>query len=216
MNYSQSGFKTKYEGKTQSIFKENLIPRVPRSQSIHSQDDRLSHQDLQVLQLQRQIEDLKKDQKDLDQLKFQVQQKEQEIRKLEEQKEDEEKQFKIVREKTLSELASLKTKVSTQKKRLQELDICYQANLVDFEQINKLYLEKEAEFKDSSERLVEMNQTIKELTKRTNNAGKRKVQLEEEKANLVNKIGELDKVLDEKLLEFKSLKDQTKKQENVF
>lgn len=35
------------------------------------------------------------------------------MKKIEEEKEDEEKQFKLVRERTLGELASLKTKVST-------------------------------------------------------------------------------------------------------
>lgn len=64
---------------------------------------------------------------------------------------------------------------------------------MDFEQINKLYLEKEAEFGESNDRLVEMNQTIKELTKKTNNAGKRRTQLEDEKNHLVDKINELDK-----------------------
>lgn len=78
------------------------------------------------------------------------------------------------REKTLNELASLKTKVSSQKKRLQELDVTYQANLVDFEQINKLYMEKENQFKESNSRLLQMNQTIKELTRRQNTVGKQK------------------------------------------
>ena len=55
-----------------------------------------------------------------------------------------------------------------------------------------------------------MNQTIKELTKRSSNVGKKKVQLEEEKGLLIEKIENLDKELDEKLLEFKNLKEKTK------
>lgn len=61
-----------------------------------------------------------------------------------------------------------------------------------------------------------MNQTIRELTKKTNNAGKKRIQLEEEKNGLVEKIGEFDRQLDEKLIEFKTLKEKTKKQEEIF
>ena len=61
-----------------------------------------------------------------------------------------------------------------------------------------------------------MNQTIRELTKKTNNAGKKRIQLEEEKNGLVEKIGEFDRQLDEKLIEFKTLKEKTKKQEETF
>lgn len=191
MNNSQMNVTMKWETMNPST-KENFLSRGPRSQSINSQEERFNQNDLQILQLQRQIEDLKRDQKDLEQLKYQVKQKELSIRKLEEQKQTEEKQFKLAREKSLSELASLKTKVSTQKKRLQELDLNYQTNLIDFEQINKLYLEKEAQFKDSNNKLVEMNQTIRELSKRSNDAGKKKAQLEEEKTQLVEKINDLD------------------------
>lgn len=47
--------------------KENYQPfQGHMSQSMNSNEDRLSQCDLQILQLQRQIEELRKDQKDLD------------------------------------------------------------------------------------------------------------------------------------------------------
>ena len=85
------------------------------------------------MQLQREIDELKKDERSIEQIQLKVKEKERLIMEIEEEKWNEEKQQKLIRERTLSELASLNTKVVSRKKRLQELEIVYGASLVDLE-----------------------------------------------------------------------------------
>lgn len=210
MNFSNKTMDNKFRFTQTGGFKENEYQS--QNYSMIS-DKRITQDELKIMQLQREIESLKKNQKDISQIQQELKKKEQTIKKLQTQNFLEEKHQKMQREKTLEELAILKTKVSTSKKRLQELELCCESNLVDFEQINRICLEKEKKLLESNQRLEKMNINMNELGLKSNNAGKSQLRLEEEKKMMIEKINVLDNELDERLVEFKNLKDETQREE---
>jgi chromosome segregation ATPase len=186
------------------------------SQKTYSEfcEKRITQEELKIMQMEREVENLKTNQRDLSKIEKEVKQKEEKIKKLTLKNMKEEKDQKLIREKTLQELACLKTKVSTSKKRLQELEVCYEANLVEFEQLSRMCDMKEKEYNESHKILEKMNFEIKGINEESNNAGKCQLRLQEEKKMIFEKIHFLDKELDAKLQEFRMMKENSKKEED--
>jgi chromosome segregation ATPase len=185
----------------------------PRSMSIRTTEKRSEAQDLVINQLQREIDDLSVREFDSENLQADIKELEDRIRGITDEINDQSAEYRIMREKTLMELARAQTRLRAQQKRHDDVEnerSKYQRENADAELImnNRHY------------KFVQTNDILKDATFAYQNVKndfdklkKNAQSVLEDRVQLRSEIESLEKLLEDHLINFKNLKEKVTKLE---